>query len=104
MCNTAHNEAQWCYTVFVAASNVTKRGYMQTLENAQLQMLQSMDKRGREAIAAIALIMYDLDTAKLLLQHWREELGAKVCNWLQEMLDFEQKLLLEEAQALQQVH
>jgi hypothetical protein len=74
------------------------------LETLQLQMLQNCDKASRAVIASVALIMYDLETAALLLQHYRDELGTELCSYLQEMLDFEQKLLLEEAQAANKVH
>jgi hypothetical protein len=74
------------------------------LEAMQLQMLQNCDKTSRDVIATIALIMYDLDTARVLLKHYSEELGAETCGWLQEMLDFEAKCALEDALAGDNVH
>lgn len=79
---------------------------MQTnsLQTMQLQLLQNCDKASRAVIAAIALVMYDCETAELLLKHYSEELGTETCAWLNEMLNFEQKCILEDAQAAQNVH
>jgi hypothetical protein len=63
----------------------------------QLEMLQDCNKEQRALIAQVTLLMYDLHTARLLLAHYKEELGEKICKLLQLMLDFEKMALAADA-------
>jgi hypothetical protein len=63
----------------------------------QLQLLQATDKAGRELIAGVVLIMFDCDSARLLLQHFKEEMAPATASLLQEMLDFDAHIDAQEA-------
>jgi hypothetical protein len=59
------------------------------LEATQLEMLQNVNAESREMIATVVLIMYDTDSARLLLQHYSTELKPTTVHLLSQMLAFE---------------